>query len=489
MNVSSHYTRMFPQLMGLPSVPGSRYETGLLELGKRMLDQGQPEQGTVTAGYTYFGQFIDHDLTLDITPLPLAHRHSQRIRNFRTPYLDLDHVYAGGPNVSPFLYERHGAPGNERFLIGKTENGGKAGTFNDLPRNSLGIALVGDPRQDENLIIAQLHVAFLKFHNRVMDELDKLADGKPSAVENAGPLGATRFEQAQRIVTWSYQFIVLHDFLAELLSKDIFERLERDCSVAPANPDTFQIPLEFSLAAFRFGHSMVRDMYNAFNEDQEDVDLLCLLALTGMGNGRVPCSVAPTLPVFQLPENWVIKWNHFFMTRPTKPQLNESRRINTGIAKRLHELPDLIIKLFSAPTRHQARGFRAEEHLLPVRTLWRGGRSGLPSGQDVARAFGIDPLDSDSEIATGSHTEVLREFGFHRQTPLWYYILKEAERQGKGVRLGHVGSRIVGETIVAALSADPDSYVRLRPAWEPVLGGQAATSMSDILKFIGLLSQ
>jgi hypothetical protein len=487
MNVSN-YARMFPQLMALPSVPGSAYEVGLAELGKLMVDEGEQERGTVTAGYTYLGQFIDHDLTLDITPLPLAHRHSQKIRNFRTPYLDLDHVYAGGPNVSPFLYEHHGPRGNERFLIGQTENGDKAGTPNDLPRNSLGVALVGDPRQDENLIIAQLHVAFLKFHNRVMDELEKLANGKPSAVENAGPVGATRFEQAQRIVTWSYQYIVLHDFLAELLDKDVSERLEHEWSMVPSNPRKFQIPLEFSLAAFRFGHSMVRDVYNAFNEDQEDVDLLCLLALTGMGNGRVPCSTAPQAAVFQLPETWVIQWRHFFMTRPTKPQLNESRRINTAIAKRLHELPAIIVKLFSAPTRDQAQGLRAEEHLLPVRTLWRGARSGLPSGQDVARAFGIDPLDSDSQIATGPHADLLREFGFHRKTPLWYYILKEAELDGKGVRLGHVGSRIVGETIVAALSADPDSYLGVRPAWEPVLGGKRASTMSDILTFVGLLT-
>jgi len=478
---------MFPQLIALPSVPGSLYEKGLGKLGKLMLDKGLPEEGAITAGYTYLGQFIDHDLTLDVTPLSLAHRHSQRIRNFRTPYLDLDHVYAGGPNLSPFLYEHHGAPGNERFLIGQTENGGSAGTSNDLPRNSRGIALVGDPRQDENLIIAQLHVAFLKFHNRVMDELEKLANRKPSAVENAGPVGATRFEQAQRIVTWSYQFMVLHDFLAELLDKDVFERLRQDWTVAPSAPRNFQIPLEFSVAAFRFGHSMVRDDYD-ITVDHKNVDLLCLLALTGMGNGRVSCELVPAAELFRLPEDWVIEWRRFFIISPIKPQLNPSRKINTTIAEGLHKLPMATVKLFNAPVRKEAHELSPEESALPVRTLWRGARSGLPSGQDIARAFGVDPLDAESEIAKGTHGEVLRGFGFHQRTPLWYYVLKEAELRGNGNRLGYVGSRIVGETIVAAVRADAHSYLRIRPDWRPLLGGELADDIGEILKFAGVLT-
>ena len=228
-------------------------------------------KGGPSAGFTYLGQFIDHDLTLDVTSLELAQPNAERIRNFRTPFLDLDQVYGGGPNLSPFLYEMHGPPGNERFLIGMTGKRRSEGpdipsSPDDLPRNAKGIALVGDPRQDENLIIAQLHVAFLKFHNRVMDELDKGGKGK---FQSVGPAGATRFEQARRLVTWHYQYIVLHEFLGAVIDQKVLEDVQRKC-VAPADGSgSFQIPIEFSAAAFRFGHSMVRDTYNDYNDLQK----------------------------------------------------------------------------------------------------------------------------------------------------------------------------------------------------------------------------
>src|SRR5438477_4461574 len=122
-NAASCYTRMFPKLARSSSMPRSSSEEGLRKLGELMMDDGNPESSDVapaTAGYTYLGQFIDHDLTLDITPLELALPNAEHIRNFRTPFLDLDQVYGGGPNLSHFLYEIQGPPGNERFLIGMT---------------------------------------------------------------------------------------------------------------------------------------------------------------------------------------------------------------------------------------------------------------------------------------------------------------------------------------------------------------------------------
>src|SRR5207249_6186369 len=177
--------------------------------------------------------------------------------NFRTPFLDLDHVYGGGPNISPFLYDRQSKHGEERFLIGDTAPSSAGGrnfpsTQDDLPRNSQGIALVGDPRQDENLIIAQLHVAFLKLHNRVLDGL------KRGEIKNGS---ASLFEQARRLVTWHYQWVVRHDFLREILDPEIFQQTFTDECYARKDEGDFQIPVEYSLAAGRFGHSMVRDEY------------------------------------------------------------------------------------------------------------------------------------------------------------------------------------------------------------------------------------
>ena len=170
---------MFSELKGKLTRPSSDIEEGLARLGEAMVDkdplvepESQPE--LPTAGYTYFGQFIDHDLTLDLTSLNNASEKIEQIQNFRTAFLDLDHLYGGGPNMSPFLYET-GNHNAERFLIGKTiETPGLKASDDDLPRNFQGIALTGDPRQDENLILAQLHVAFLKLHNLVVDQSDEL---------------------------------------------------------------------------------------------------------------------------------------------------------------------------------------------------------------------------------------------------------------------------------------------------------------------------
>ena len=147
----------------------------------------------------------------------------------------------------------------------------------------------------------------------------------------------------------------------------------------------------------------------------------------------------------------------------------------------LHNLPRATVKLFNAPS---PTPVPYQELPLPVRTLWRGARVGLPSGQDVARALAITPLDSDQEIATGSHRDVLIEYGFHEDTPLWYYILKEAEILGKGRRLGPIGSRIVANVVVDALRADPNSYVSISPDWKPMLDGEAAGTIRKLLLFI-----
>jgi hypothetical protein len=469
MNACSYYTRMFPQLARPTSTPNSELEKGLEKLGRLMTDDGEEERHTIPAGYTYLGQFIDHDLTLDLTPLDRAQPNGDRTRNFRNPFLDLDHLYGGGPSLSPFLYRNdYKDRGKERFLIGHTiRPDGKKGPDDDLPRNPEGIALVGDPRQDENLIIAQLHVAFLKFHNRVMDELEKGAKGE---VQSAGPARATLFEQARRLVTWHYQYIVLHDFLAALIDPTVYKDLERKpASAATGESGRFCIPIEFSVAAFRFGHSMVRDSYE-YNKahHRDDATLDKLLKLTGAGGGAVPA----------LPADWIIEWYRFFyLGRPTH---NAAREIDTKIAMGLHNLPSAAVKLFSAP---QPSEPPKNELPLPVRTLWRGARAGLPSGQDVAKALCIQVL-TDKEIAKGPHEDILIKYGFHKDTPLWYYILKEAELLGKGRRLGPVGSRIVARVIVGALKADPDSHLSVYPNWTPMLAGKPAETMGQLLPFI-----
>ena len=468
MNTSGHYTRMFPQLARQPSTPDSILENGLAELGKRM-KRSTGDEGGVFAGFTYFAQFIDHDLTFDITPLARAHPHAGRIPNFRSPFLDLDHLYGGGPSQAPFLYQMAGPPGKERFLIGKTADD----IPKDLPRNSAGIALVADPRQDENLIIAQLHVFFLEMHNWLIEEI------LGRKVQSAGPAGATEFEQARRLVTWWYQKYAT-SVVETLLDRIVFKRIrEQFASGRGCKNGRFSIPIEFSVAAFRFGHSMVRDSYdyNQSHGTKKPATLRDLLDRTGMGGGIQPL----------LPAGWVMDLNRFFSFG--QPPTNNAKKMGPRVAADLHQLHPNTVKLFNAPLAAEQNSVKSDtesenfENMLPVRNLWRGARMGLPSGQDIAKVLAIPALTS-KEIASGPDEDILTNklYGFDKDTPLWYYILKEAELRGEGQRLGPVGSWIVGETIFGALWSDPTSYLSVDPNWN--LTENLERDVSDILPTI-----
>ena len=293
--------------------------------------------------------------------------------------------------------------------------------------------MIGDPRQDENLIIAQLHVAFLKLHNRVLDSVIQ------GDIRNSS---ATLFEQARCIVTWHYQWVVRHDFLREILNPEIFEQTFSDERDERKDEGDFQIPVEYSLAAGRFGHSMVRDEY-FINDTHSEASLKeDVFRLTGTRGGACP----------HLPADWVIAWERFFFIGSGSGLVRHSRAIDTRIAQALHE-PDQP----NAPS-------------LPVKTLLRGKRVGLPSGQDVARAFGLDPLHP-GQIAEGPDKEILINSGYDKRTPLWYYILKEAEITARGAHLGALGSRLVAKVVMAAILRDPNSYRSMEGRWIPTLPG------------------
>jgi len=500
----SSYTRMFPHLPP-QGANNPNLQEGLIELGEHMMDDSndRPRQlgKLAPAGYTYLGQFIDHDLTFDITPLRAANRDADHRRNYRTPFLDLDQLYGGGPTLTPFLYRNVRQDiGKESFLIGRTaspydpmltptptpSSSSQGPLGDDLPRNSEGIALVGDPRQDENLIIAQLHVAFLRVHNSV---LRKLQNGE---LEGCGPPGATCFQQARRLVTWHYQWVLYKDYLKRILDENVYTEITnpkyqpRMAAVA----GDFRIPIEFSGAAFRFGHSMVRNEYE-INANHHDVSLKTLLGLTGVGGGARP----------SLPAEWKLDWPKFFPAGGGSMTARASNPIDTRIAAGLYQLSkdskgDLK-SLFAVTISGDAADCnpptpnRGEDD-LPVITLLRGARMLLPSGQTVANALAVRPL-TDEEILRdnphASHKTILTKYSFSRDTPLWYYILKEAEIRGDGCRLGPTGSKIVGDVLVTALRKDPNSYLSAQNSepWKPTLPvcrhNPELFEMSDMIRF------
>jgi hypothetical protein len=449
------FGRMFSGLAPLATT-----EADLIELGRAMtepanlVDAPELDNKSIPSGYTYLGQFIDHDITFDTTALPERAIDPWGLRNFRTPKLDLDSLYGLGPVDQPYLYERVDAGAERaRFVIGRNapsqdQNGDAIfGLPNDLPRSGQGDALIGDPRNDENLIVAQLHLAFLKFHNRVANER-KLS-----------------FAEARRTVTWHYQWIVVHDFLPKLVDEAELAR------VVDQGPTFFQfdaepfMPVEFSAAAYRL-HTMIRESYD-YNR------------VFGPGPGRLAPATLETLFNFTgfsgtgvpVPSSWVIDWRRFF--RFEDAPANSSRRLDAQLTAALSRLP----------------GPDDDRRRLAVKNLLRGLAFGLPSGQNVARALDLgDRVLPPGQIAeSGADGQLAAAKGYHRQTPLWYYILKEAELLGGGQKLGPVGGRIVAEVLIGLLLGDQRSYLTANPSFQPDLPAKApgTFSMTDLLNFVG----
>lgn len=464
-----HYSRLFRK----PAEPiTADEEYSLVELGSAMR-YTEEREGTLTPriGYTYFGQFLGHDLTHDATPLAGPYSEAEATPNFRTAFFDLDHVYADGPAGSPYLYE--GDEGAEIFKIGPTV---PSGYRRDLPIQD-GDVLIGDlqdTRNVDNLLLRQLHVLFLKFHNEAVHQLQT----NPELTSLAESLGeGTLFEQARRLVCWHYQWIIRHDYLPRILYHDVWHL--RPEPGFRRSGETFSIPIEFSLAAFRFGHSLVRNAYR-LNCRQKRVTIGELMAL---GQRAEP-----------IPDDYLVEWGTFFDGLPTSGPPASSSYIDTSVSFAMHGL--------SAETIRLANKLEATDPSnLPVRTLLRGARAQLPSGQEAAEALlaqgritARDPLtrtelEQDTCDRSGN---VVRRHGLATRTPLFYYILKEAELKADGLTLGPIGSQIIFEVIQNALEADPCGYVSVvgrnweLPRWRFPSGLQRpVNSLIGIVRLVG----
>ena len=477
----------------------------LIDLGEKMVETspGNPalNNSDVPAGFTYLGQFVDHDITFDRTPDLPDTVDPDQMKQERTPTLDLDSLYGRGPKMQPELYDQSVPRSHALFKIGLTSEipspGGSGQGIpdipvslpHDLPRQPDKIAIIGDERNDENTIVAQTHVAFLRFHNAVMRSLPK---GQGHNEDN-GSLMFTQaeedddrkqspFHKVRRIVRWHYQWLVLNDFLPKLVDPDVLNDVRAngrrfyDFKPNPFNGEPF-MPIEFSVAAYRLGHSMVREQYNfnrVFASSAVEptaitpATLGLLFAFTGKGGFPAPGGHT------SLPSNWIIDWRRFFdLGRPDL--LNVTRGTDTKLVPQLANLPGPV-----------PAGQPPSLASLAVKNLLRGRRVGLPTGQAVAEAMKLTPL-TPGEIAGGDDGETLQQHGFDETTPLWYYVLKEAEVQGSGKRLGQVGSRIVAEVFFGLLQGDPYSFLSKEPDWTPTL--RSATpgtfTMADLLMFVG----
>lgn len=431
-------------------------------------DQVDSEENQgIVAVYTYLGQFIDHDITFDpVSQLHHVVRDLGQLVDFRTPRLDLDNLYGRGPGDEPYLYDSDGI----RLSLGNPLSGNpRDPQAKDLQRGPGGRALIGDPRNDENRIVAQLQATMIRFHNRMADLL-----------------GGASFNDVRDQVRWYYQWVVINDFLPTIINRDtvqkVFPHLASGRSAGEDKPkvtigpllrqarkhDGFLMPVEFSVAAYRFGHSMIRPIYRL----NETISRRPIFSVS-------PDPSADLGGMRPIPNDWAIDWQFFVDIGDSQAQQNDPNdpiarnpqhayKIDTSVVGALGQLPAVVASNPSS---------------LALRNLLRGRDFGLPSGQAVASFLGEptidvivgkatdDPADTKTPIADISPV-------FANDAPLWAYVLSEAQvtswnrapagpKNAVPISLGPVGGRIVAEVFAAMLLDDRTAFINASPQFRP----------------------
>ena len=477
-----NFGRLFPELDPFFEQASSQLNAALLDIGKPgglldakddlaagpvalivdpALSVNNPNNPTHTAGTTFMGQFMDHDMTFDLTSRLGEPTEPEDSPNARTPALDLDSVYGGGPRRSPELYEQ---TGGSRIKF-KVESGG---LFEDLPRTSNKTAIIADPRNDENLIIAGLHAAFLLFHNQAVDYVTQRHPGWDSDEV---------FDEARRLTRWHYQWMIVHEFLPLFIGQPLVDEILHGGRKF-YRPRVAFIPVEFQGAAYRFGHTMVRPSYRANLAGDEGAPFFAMIFDPEEQGQDDPDDLRGGARA----KRRFVGWQTFFDFGPTftdgpgntNPAIRSNKLIDAKISTPLFHLPLAAIPSGDPPTS------------LPQRNLLRHVTWSLPSGQGIAREMGVDPL-SRSELQELSGYEL----GLDSSTPLWYYVLKEGALRANGFTLGPVGGRIVGEVIIGLLELNRNSYLSRAPLWKPTLptfNGPVTGDfrMIDFLAFAGV---
>lgn len=467
---SDRFGRMFPGLPGLYIDP--RHLIAIGDKSGPMKSMGAARKTTsVPAGLIFFGQFVDHDITLDLTSSFARLDRAEDTINFRTAQLDLDCIYGDGPDGSPFLYWSGQAGANAAFngvklLTGADQPGATPLMQNDLARSIHGRAIIGDPRNDENRIISQLQLGMIRFNNKVAEHLHGVS----------GLAGPQLYRETHRIVLWHYQWTVVNHFLKAVVGDALVEdilgngrkiyRPEASLFGPDYGSDAY-IPVEFSVAAYRFGHSMIPQRIQ-IQAGKPALDIFG----PKLGTGFTPLTDPDS----------VVQW----------PQLLDLSDATVDRADKLDaKLAAILLDLPFIGT--------GDVKSLATRNLLRGQAFRLPSGENAARLCGR-PDSEISKVTTKAHElagAATPPADLTAGTPLWLYVLVEANEIGRettpghfdeGEGLGPVGGRIVAETLVGLLELDSESYLGSNRSWSPAhapdkLGPQGIFTLLDILTF------
>jgi hypothetical protein len=511
----------FSRLGPVGERPDPEVTTGLANAMTEPAAQPDSADPGIPAGFTYLGQFVDHDLTMDRTAVALGQDVTvEELMQGRSPVLDLDSLYGRGPGNADD--SRFYADDGVHLRVGTTSavpidaGTNVALTGFDLPRVGAGATkadqrapLIPDARNDENLAVAQTHLAFIRFHNQVADTL---ADHRLP--------GPALFALARAEVTRHYQWMLRTDFLPRIVDPavvdDVFTHGRRFLEVPQSGPygeqddadsvsllDRPTMPIEFAVAAYRLGHSMVRGAYQwnrVFNSTARlgIATLFQLFTFTGTSGILTPTARLADLDdpnagtFLTLPTNWIIDWRrlHDFSSFTDRPELlppaatgggNVTKRIDTLLVNPLADLP---AGTFAG--RGQGLPVDSVQRNLAFRNLTRAGMVSLASGRQMARFLGVPPL-SDDQLLTGSGGADLSGLTDQQSAellanpPLWFYVLREAEVADG--RLAGVGARLVAEEFHRAIEAATFSILR-NPLWRPSFGPDHSTfRMVDLLLF------
>lgn len=464
-------------------------------IGSLMVSTSEDDDSAIPAGYTYFGQFVDHDITHDTTPATAERDNADTdeieptptssLEQSRTPTLDLDSLY-GSEGTNSALFR------DGKFKLGFTtrSDGVGAGPVSssleyDLPRKPgkrttaqrpALEAAIPEKRNDENLAVAQTHLMWMKFHNFVFAELKK-----------ANPSHSTPmlFEQTRMLVTQHYQFVVLHDFVRRFIRDDVYNDVivGRNRSLLHHGPgeNTF-MPLEFSVAAFRMGHSMVRNVYDwNFNfgtgaHVAPNSPFRLLFQFSELSGGEEPNVRGAFRGNPTLPTNWIASFRRLYdfsgidlshlddTDQPSK--INFAKKINHLLASSLAVLPELEPRTLRDPSDPLFLPFAN----LAALNLRRGALRGMPSGQDVSRHISNVKMLTKRQmesVLSNDFQQLMESNMLYERTPLWLYILLEAASLEDGENLGKMGSIIVAETFLTLVLTSRISILSPAGEWEP----------------------